>query len=295
MIDQKELKGLLVVEKMTAVEVYAPGKLESILKTIEKAALSIVPDMSTKKGRDEIRSLAADVAKSKKHLDTLGLSLTEQARKTVKEVNADRKVVTSRLDELKKKVRRPLTDYEQAEKDAAAALISRVMEIAACGRCRDENGELLLASVLSEKLLEVKGILIDESFGEKANEAAIEKDLAITNLEKNIIRATKEEAETVELDRLRVEAEARSKQDYEDAMKKEAAAKADQEKQALIDKAKEDIARADQKRQANTVHRATVNNDILDVLISLGASEELGKDIIKAMVAGKVPHTAINY
>lgn len=74
------------------------------------------PDISTAKGRDAIRSLSAEVASSKVTLVKLGKSLTEDWRAKTKAVNAECNMIEERMDALKEQVRKPLTDFENAEK-----------------------------------------------------------------------------------------------------------------------------------------------------------------------------------
>ncbi len=57
-----------------------PNGLDSIIDKIEAEAKSIDRDISTEAGRDNIRSLAFKLAKSKTFLDKMGKELTEEQR-----------------------------------------------------------------------------------------------------------------------------------------------------------------------------------------------------------------------
>ena len=90
------------------------------------------PDLSTAKGRDEIASLAHKVARTKTALDKIGLQVKDDAQKTVDKVNATRKKMCDDLDALKVEVRKPLTEYEAAEKqkdDAVDAALNALADL----------------------------------------------------------------------------------------------------------------------------------------------------------------------
>lgn len=112
------MSELIVLEKKNAMTIFGVEKgTESIIDQIRKKARSIVPDISTEKGREEIRSLAYQIARTKTALDETGKELTEDMKKTTKLVDAERKRVRDSLDALKEEVRKPLTDWEEAEKN----------------------------------------------------------------------------------------------------------------------------------------------------------------------------------
>lgn len=68
-----------------------------------------VPDISTKKGREEIASKARKVAIAKMDMVRLSQSLKEGHQQTIKAINAEVKVVEEKFDELRDRVREPLT------------------------------------------------------------------------------------------------------------------------------------------------------------------------------------------
>lgn len=96
--------------------------------------MSFVPDITTAKGRKEIASLAYKVAQTKTYLDGLGKDLVAELKEIPKLIDANRKTVRDRLDELKAKARQPLTDYEEEQarikaeeaKAAAEALAKQI-------------------------------------------------------------------------------------------------------------------------------------------------------------------------
>ena len=86
--------------------------VDAIRKQVEALKL----DISTSKGRDQIRSVARKIASTKIALDEEGKTLKSDMQKTVDLVDAERKKIRDALDEMKEQVRKPLTDWENAEK-----------------------------------------------------------------------------------------------------------------------------------------------------------------------------------
>lgn len=65
-----EVTDLVVIEKQNAMAVFTTKEqLDPIIEAIEKEARSLVPDVSTRKGRDAIASMAHKVARSKTYID----------------------------------------------------------------------------------------------------------------------------------------------------------------------------------------------------------------------------------
>jgi len=104
-----------------------------ILGTLAAKVKAHKPDISTPKGRDEIRSLAAEVASSKVALIKLGKSLTENWRKQTKAVNEECNIIEEKMDALKMQVRQPLTEFENAEKARVAAHEKALQELVSFG------------------------------------------------------------------------------------------------------------------------------------------------------------------
>jgi len=114
-----ENKSLIVSEKLDVKVLFTKDGMQGILQEIEDKAMSHVPDIETKQGREDIASLAYKVARSKTLIDTAGKDLTSEWRKKVENINDFRKHSKKFLDDLKNKVRKPLDDWEAEEKRMA--------------------------------------------------------------------------------------------------------------------------------------------------------------------------------
>lgn len=196
-------------------------------------------DVSTKKGRDEIKSLAHKISKTKVALDKQGFALTEEWRLNKKKVDATRNKIEERLVALQTTFRKPLTDWEDAED----ARIKR----------HDEAVKSLLAYVtmsadhpsgdLKDMRDAVEAVVVDEAWDEFQDRAALAKTDALAALDRLISVAERREADAAELEQLRA---AQAERDRVDAQRR-----ADEEAAAAEAKRIEDERQADEKRKAD--------------------------------------------
>ncbi len=228
----------------SAIEIYTkPNGLDPWLEKIKSEVTGHVPNLTTKKGRDEIASLAFKVRKSKTALDALGKQLVDELKDAPKKVDAERKRMRDTLDALADEVRLPLTEWEQAEELRVENLKGRIAHISSIGAFEDNSGDIAVSISMLEK------ILIDDSWAEFSSDAAKAKDARLADLRKAYAERSKYEAEQAELAKLRAEAEARAKADHEAAIAAAAVAKAQAEEkeraEAAERKAKQAIADAE--------------------------------------------------
>lgn len=167
-------------------------------------------DVATKKGRDELRSFAAEVRSEKAAIDKARLRLTKEWRDMTAQANEAGKEIEKRLETLAVEVRKPLTDWEEAE----AARVER------CRAVIDGLKAMALvelddtaAMVRERGTVAWKTTLDANIFGDMLPEAEAAKATTVETLKRALDRLTKEEADKVELERLRAEAEARAEAD----------------------------------------------------------------------------------
>jgi colicin import membrane protein len=106
---------LLVIENLNPVDVFKAGGIGPIIAMIEAEVSAEVPDTTTGKGRKAIASNAYKVSQSKTLIDKMGKTLTDSLNAQLKPINAERKLARDGLDELKDKIRQPLTIWEAGE------------------------------------------------------------------------------------------------------------------------------------------------------------------------------------
>jgi colicin import membrane protein len=106
----------LFIEVKNPLEVFGtPNGLDAVIDQIEQKAKAELRDISTEEGRDNIRSLAFNIAKSKKYVEKMGKDLTKTLRDTVDTINEERDRGIDRLQKLQDEIRQPLTEFEEKE------------------------------------------------------------------------------------------------------------------------------------------------------------------------------------
>ncbi|MCF7991100.1 MAG: hypothetical protein K9M02_11715 [Thiohalocapsa sp.] len=242
---------------LTAADVFdGPETLEQVLAEIEAAARSIVPDVTTQKGRKSIASVAAKVARSKTFLDGLGKDLVSDWKKRAAAVDAERRKLRERLDDLKDEVRRPLTAYEQAEADRQAKIRARIAEIRAEQEAAHFQDAATARSADLEAAIErVALVVIDDGFAEFRPEAEQVKDATLFRLNQVLDRVRTREAAEAKAAAEQAEREARERAEREERIRREAAEQAKREAEAAA------RAEAERERQAAEAERERIERE----------------------------------
>lgn len=231
------MNELIPLETLKAIDVYTGDALNKLIKKVEDEVANLRPDISTEKGRGEIRTMAHQIARSKTGLDALGKELTEEAREKINTTNADRKRMRDRFDELKEEVRAPLTEWENIEKDRIAEHEQFLIDL----------GNLKEFSTLSPTLEDIKeriddlGVFSDrdwQEFKEKADARYKFVEGTLNNLFTQIEGQNKKDAE---LEKLRDEAAKREAKERDERIATEAAKKAKLEAEEKAKREKQEI------------------------------------------------------
>ncbi|WP_236225728.1 hypothetical protein [Pseudomonas pseudonitroreducens] len=178
---------------------------------------SFVPDVSTRKGREAIASIAYKVARSKTALDNAGKELVAELKEVPKKIDAERKRMRDLLDTWQADVRRPLTEWEEAEAARVAAHERRVDEL----RCTNTEGRT--AAEIESAISLIEEIEVGTEWEEFEPEAHRVKAASLTALREALTVRQKYEAEQAELERLRAESAAREQREREERIAREAA------------------------------------------------------------------------
>lgn len=250
---QAESTDLVILDKLTPAVIFAPGGVNDVLEKIAKEVRSQQTDISTKSGRDAVASLAYKVARSKTALDKMGKELGETHYKSWKAITAERSRIETELDALRDEVRKPLTDWEDAEKDRLAGHEAAIAEITRIGTIDQPDPRSLF---LQDRLTELAK-LAPRDWQEFAKRAEIATAEATQRLNDRLQAAQKREAEQAELERLRAEQIAREQKERDDKIAAEAAERARVEAEAKAKKeADAAAARAETERQRVEQERA---------------------------------------
>lgn len=214
-----------------APSIYVENGLDKFLEQI-RDGVNEVPDLSTAKGRARIASLAAQVSRSKTAVEKPGRDYLKRLKEQPKVVEAELRRFVTECDQLRDEVRRPLTEWEDAEKARTEALQQRLVDLRALADVIDVAGNYLPSTDIQARIHEAKSVVLDDSWHERAAEAGVAKDSTIQQLEASLAVAQKREHEAAELERLRKEAEEKARLEREETIRREAAEKATRDAEA---------------------------------------------------------------
>ncbi|HFI1624500.1 TPA: hypothetical protein ACGPKK_000373 [Enterobacter hormaechei] len=320
-----EVTDLVVIEKQNAMAVFTTKEqLDPIIEAIEKEARSLVPDVSTRKGRDAIASMAHKVARSKTYIDNAGKDLVAELKALPKQIDESRRIVRERLDALKDEVRRPLTEWEAEQErikaeEAMNALHAEALEMnkdfdrqRAAQIEADHEMALLMNKDFDRdreeqrRLAEQAQRERDERLKQEAAEQArrdaeakhkAEIEAAARREAEEKARAELAERQRIEAEqraaREKLEAEARARREKEEAVAAERRRQEEAEAARLAEEQRK--AEEEARRAADKEHRRTVNRRVYADLIAQGIPEEFAQKAVLAIAGGKVQDAHIKY
>ncbi|MBD8155032.1 hypothetical protein [Pantoea agglomerans] len=315
--------AVLEIKPEQAPALYVPNGLDAYLEQIRQLAAE-VPDVSTKKGRDRIGSLARMVGSSKKAIEEPGRAYLKHLKEAVKPAEEELRRFTRECDTIRDQILAPRNEWDIEQERIAAE------KAAEDERLRIEAEQKAAEEALKKQIESdhEMALLLNDKFDRDAAEAKAEAERQRAAHEEEIRRQAAEQA--------RIEAEQAAQRERESAAKREAdlqAAKekaeadakaaqeraereaqqarerAEREKQAAIEaeqrKAREaEAARlAEEKRiadesaarAADVAHRKSVNNKALADLVAVGLTEEQARTVITAIAKGEVTSIRITY
>ncbi|EOZ3729323.1 hypothetical protein ACQLNI_002002 [Klebsiella pneumoniae] len=321
-----EIMDLVVIEKKNAMAVFTNNdQLDPLIEAIEKEARSLVPDVTTKKGRDAIASMAHKVARSKTYIDNAGKDLVAELKALPKQIDESRRVVRERLDALKDEVRRPLTEWEAEQERIKAEEAMNALHVEALAMNEEFNRQLA-ARIESDHEM---ALLMNDAFDREQAEKKAEAERQRIAHEEEIKRQAEEKAKREAAEQAQREIDAAAAREREAILAKEraereqreAAERAEREKQAAVEaerrKAQEEAdrirreaeqreqARLDEekrkadeqaRREADVKHRKTVGVEVVKALMAnTSLTRDQAIEVLTAVKDGRIPHTGISY
>ena len=221
---------LQVLEQNVIVQAFATqGGSLLLVDRIAEEVRKHVPDVTTKKGRDAIGSLAAKVSKSKTIAEKYAKDLVAEEKARIKLVDDDRIQFVKRMDALRDEILAPRDAWEQAEKDRVAKHEHHIATIRMVSTLATAADSEWTALTIKEAIETLENRVIDSSFEEYEEQAKLAKFETLEVLRKALGVREKYEAEQAELERLRLAEQARLQQEREAQIAREAAEKATRE------------------------------------------------------------------
>lgn len=321
-----EIMDLVVIEKKNAMAVFTNNdQLDPLIEAIEKEARSLVPDVTTKKGRDAIASMAHKVARSKTYIDNAGKDLVAELKALPKQIDESRRVVRERLDALKDEVRRPLTEWEAEQERIKAEEAMNALHAEALAM-NEEFDRQLAARIESDHEM---ALLMNDAFDREQADKAAEDErqriaheeeikrlaaaAAVREVEQRAQREREEaahreavlKAQAEQAERYRIAAEQKAEADKQaaiEAERRKAQEEADrirrEAEQREQDRLAEEKRKADEqaRREADVKHRKAVGTEIVKALLAnTSLTRDQAIEVLTAVKDGRIPHTGISY
>ncbi len=231
-------QDIIVIPEETALSIFVDkANIEPYIDKVREAVSGFSGSVDTAKGRKEIASMAFRVSKIKTYIETVGKNLAAEQKEIPKKIDDTRKYARDTLDELAAEVRRPLDEWEAAEKariEKHTATLTMLDTFT-----RGEYSQTIEA--IKANLSTVFAIEVGPQCEEFEPDYAKAKAAAEKALGEALERAEKAEDDRLELERLRAAEAERAERDRIERIKHEAAEKArqqaEQAAQAAIAKA----------------------------------------------------------
>lgn len=217
---------LQVLEQNVIVHAFATiGGTDALFDRIAEQARSFVPDVTTKKGREEIGSVAMKVSKSKTLTEKYAKDLVAEEKARIKLIDDDRIQFCKKMDSLRDEILAPRDAWEQAEKDRKAKHEQFISVI----RGYIQDCTEYTASMYQGAINRLESVVIDSSLEEYEERAKIAKYETLEALRTTLANREKYEAEQAELEHLRQAEQLRQQQERDAQIAREATEKAQRE------------------------------------------------------------------
>ena len=300
-------------QSLTAADLFQSDTSEGIIASIRKEALAIVPDITTAKGRDAIKSQAAMVAKTKSAIEKVGKALADPMTQAVKVINVERKFYKDELDKIRDEVRGPVTEWEAEQAAIAAKIKYQQDQLHDAIKTTNEFGSPLPIRTLEHNLQALRDLEITkETFGENAETTYMPIRFAGINAIEAAIKAIKDAEELAELKREKEEREAKEAADDEKArIEKEAIARHESQKSLhpvieahvpLVEDVMNPSGQATMHDalgiappKATDPKRTAMNESYLSIRAVVGLSDYDTKSIVQAIADGMITNITLNY
>ncbi|MDG9785894.1 hypothetical protein [Acinetobacter johnsonii] len=218
---------IVAIEQPEIIEAFkVEGGTRALFERVSENARSVVFDMGVKKDRESLKSFAYSLARIKTTVDNHGKELVSGIKQQAAVIDADRKFWRDNMELLQEEIRKPLTDFEQAEKDRVAKHEGAIRAVRSLYGENTKNQEV---HVIKGYIFDLEKHEIDSSYEEYEEQAKLAKFETLEVLRKALGVREKFEAEQAELERLRIAEQQRIQQEREAQIAREAAEKATRE------------------------------------------------------------------
>lgn len=248
MTAQQQLVSVDDISEDNAPLIYVSGGLKPFIDRVREEVSGEVPDLSTKKGRDRIASLAAKVSKSKVAVEKPGREYLKRLKEMPKVVEAELRGFVTDMDALRDEVRKPLTDWEAAE---AARVAEHKADLESL---RNTDTTDASAAMIKSLIADMEAEEIGPDWEEFEAEAHRIKAASLATLREALAKREQYEAEQAELERLRAEREAQAQREREAQLVREAEERARREAEQAAQAEREAVIRREAEAKARELY-----------------------------------------
>lgn len=241
---EPETGGFLTAADDLAGALQSETKMKSLLDRVAQQARQHVPDVTTARGRDAIKSNAFKVTRSRTAIHQAGLDLTEEWRRLTRQVNALRESAKGQLETLEAEVRAPLDEWQQAEDARKSRLADMLATVNTAGSLTLEGAG---SAELATEYERIKAVVIDDTWEDVADVARERRAASMQAVDRARRAAEAREEREREFQRMQ-EALAAEQAARAESEAKAAALRAEAEERAAAERA-ERAEQADQERR----------------------------------------------
>ncbi|MBT0729550.1 hypothetical protein [Rosenbergiella nectarea] len=316
--------AVLEIKPEQAPALYVENGLDAYLATIREMAKE-VPDVTTKKGRDRIGSLAQAISRSKTAIEKPGRAYLKHLKEAVRPAEKELKRFVDECDSIRDGVLKTRSDWQE-EQDRLVEIEKLNADHAEALEMNADFDKALAERIESDHYI---ALILNEKIDRDRAEAAriaeqqrIEYEQRIAReAEERVKREAEEKAQREREESARREAELKAKaeqaergriaeKERAERQAQEAKERAEREKQEAIEAERRKSQEAKQRRlaeeqrikdelaqrTADENHRKRIGTEAVAALINVaGLTREQAISTFKAIKDGAVPHTNINY
>ena len=326
--------ALLEIKPEQAPTLYVQSGLDPYLDMIREMAKE-VPDVTTKKGRDRIGSLAQAISRSKTAIEKPGRAYLKHLKEAVRPAEKELKRFVDECDSIRDEVLKIRSDWqdeqdrlaeiEKFNTDHAEALVmnenidlQRAIqfesdhEIALLMNDKFDRDHAEAARLAEQQRVEHEQRIAreaEERVKREAEEKAMRDREEVERRERELQAAAERERQERIASEQRAEQQRIEAQQLAERQAREAREKAEREKQEAIEEERRKAAQAEQariaeekrikdeaERRARSLgHRRNINLAAVSALVESGLTEDCAEACITAIAKGQVPAVTINY
>lgn len=252
------------------------GGINEIFESVAAEVRKEVPDVTTKKGRDAIGSLAMKVSKSKKIIEDAGKALVAEQKAQIKLIDDDRISVVKMFDALRDEVLAPRDAWENAEKDRVAKHEEFVNQINSYEQiCINSD---YTSSQVDGAIKRLESVVIDESLQEFQDKAKLAKYEQLDKLKLLKSDLEENEKQQAEIEKQRIAEQERLQREHEERIAKQAAENARIEAER---KAQDELAKVEREKQEAIEREAKLKLEAEQAIIREQKAKEAAEKAAK--------------